>query len=71
MVYTDVLGLVASIWGICCPNQFQEAYAHMASKCFQVGLKLFRLRPKLHMQLHLTLLMGPHSGPVAFSALSC
>ena len=48
----------------------EEAYTHMAAKCFAHKLKLFRLRPKLHFQQHLTLLMGPESAPVAFSALS-
>lgn len=42
----------------------------MAAKCFAEGLKLFRLRPKIHFQQHLTLLMGAESSPVAFSALS-
>ena len=48
----------------------QEAYAHMAAMCFAKGWKLFRLRPKLHFQQHLTLLMGKESGSIAFSALS-
>ncbi|CAK9014188.1 Uncharacterized protein SCF082_LOCUS12240 [Durusdinium trenchii] len=51
-------------------QQMCEAYGHMAAKCYHHGWKLFRLRPKLHMQHHLLLLMGPQSGPVAFSALN-
>ncbi|CAL1145527.1 unnamed protein product [Cladocopium goreaui] len=51
-------------------QQMCEAYGHMATKCFHLGWKMFRLRPKLHFQQHLTLLMGPESGPIAFSALN-
>ena len=56
---------------VCLANTFcKEAYGHLAAKCFASNLKLFRLRPKVHFQQHLTMLMGPMSAPVAFSALS-
>lgn len=49
----------------------KEAYAYLAAKCFHAvpKMKLFRLRPKIHFQDHLTLNM--EAGNQGFSVLSC
>lgn len=45
-----------------------EAYGYLASKCFTMRMKLFRLRPKIHFQQHITMLLN--LGDVGFSALN-
>lgn len=45
----------------------QEAFGYLASKCYAAGLKLFRLRPKIHFQHHLVLQMSV--GRYGFSVL--
>lgn len=47
----------------------KEGYGYLAAKSFHQGLKLFRLRPKLHFTQHICILLS--SGNIAFSAVSC
>ena len=56
------------VWDFCHCMWPKEAYGYLASKCFTRGMKLFRLRPKIHFQQHITMLLN--LGDVGFSALS-
>ena len=58
-------------WGVKNMNMIlecQEAYSYLATKCYRAGVKLFRLRPKIHFQCHLTMNMA--LGSSGFSVLS-
>ena len=45
----------------------KEAYGYLALKSSQAGMKLFRLRPKIHFHQHLVLIMS--LGSASLSAL--
>lgn len=46
----------------------QEAFSYLATKSYHDGMKLFRLRPKVHFQQHLLEIMA--AGPAGFNVLS-
>lgn len=48
-----------------------EGFSYLATKCYNAGLKLFRLRPKIHFQQHLTMNMSAGSKGLSVLNYSC